>query len=81
MYNPPIDKTKALMNAPCKDRTGHYPESVLCDYDCHRCGWNPKEIRRRTQEQFIREVPVVLRDENGFPIKTIMVKKFVFRRV
>lgn len=43
MYRLPIDKTKAIMNAPCKDNTGHYPESVLCDYDCHRCGWNPKE--------------------------------------
>ena len=75
------DKMMILLDAPCKDHKGHFPEGVLCDYDCHRCGWNPKEIHRRTQEQYLRKEIAFLKDADGTPYKGVWVKKFVFRRV
>lgn len=75
------DRTMILMDAPCKDEKGHFPDGVLCDYQCSRCGWNPKEIRRRTQEKYLRKEIALLKDDKGTPYKGVWVKKYVFRRV
>jgi len=74
------DKTMILMDAPCKDKKGHYPDGVWCNYDCDRCGWNPAEIRRRTREENLRKEVAFLKDENGTPYKGVFVKKYVFKR-
>lgn len=76
-----IDKDKIRINAPCRDERGHYPDDVICDYDCARCGWNPKEIRRRTRDGYLTTQVAFLKDENGVPYKGVFVKKYVFRRL
>jgi len=85
-----LDELKEKRDCPCvteklnrKGEKVRSVPSVLCDYDCGRCGWNPEEVQRRLATgKFVVETKTLpLRDDDGEIVDTITgtVKTLHFR--